>query len=214
MNEPKGVLALFPQEAVATMTVKEVAVAFGYEPDTIRKKAKELFPDMVANGKATRLTEAQATAIKQALTPRTLALKSEVHKSTTDLEMFQRVAESIAWLTTKVQEQQEALALAAPKIAVADNFLRSDRHMSITDAGKHLGMKQGHTLDCLRAGGYLTEKNKPTSKALDENVLHIKQVLIGPDAQGNPRYTSQAVVCANQVENFRRAVEKYRGQKL
>lgn len=63
------------------MSVKEVADAIGYESETIRKKVKELFPEIVENGKPTMLSEKQVFIIRNNLFPRTPALKSGDHLS-------------------------------------------------------------------------------------------------------------------------------------
>jgi hypothetical protein len=63
------------------MSVKEVADAIGYESETIRKKVKELFPEIVENGKPTMLSEKQVFIIRNNLFPRTPAWKSGDHLS-------------------------------------------------------------------------------------------------------------------------------------
>lgn len=47
------------------MTVREVASVLELSPQTIRKWAKILFPEVVRNGKLTLLNELQVTRIKQ-----------------------------------------------------------------------------------------------------------------------------------------------------
>lgn len=47
-----------------SMTVREAAEALGVSHDLVSKRVKELFPNIVKNGKTTRLNEAQITAVK------------------------------------------------------------------------------------------------------------------------------------------------------
>lgn len=126
------------------MTVKEVADAIGYESDTIRKKVKELFPDAVENGKLTMLDQRQVLEIKKALTPRTLALKSEVESATTDLEMMERAADAMRWLYGKVEEERNARIEAERRNAV---LMHVSKTYTATEIAKEMGMRSAQELN-------------------------------------------------------------------
>jgi len=92
-----------------TMTVAQVAQALGYKKDTIRKKVKELFPEIVENGIVTVLTEDQVHELKTVLVPRTLALKSEVTSAVLETEMLDKAREVMSWLIVKTTKQEKEI---------------------------------------------------------------------------------------------------------
>jgi predicted transcriptional regulator len=49
------------------MTVQEVAAALGCNPETIKHHIRELFPDLMQNGKTTYLHEKQVTIILESI---------------------------------------------------------------------------------------------------------------------------------------------------
>lgn len=77
-------------------------------------------------------------------------------------------------------EADKALALAKPKIDLAEQFIRDkDSQYSITAVGKHLGIGQKELFRLIREKGLLTTKNLPTQKALNYGVLLEKTNLCG-----------------------------------
>jgi DNA-binding Lrp family transcriptional regulator len=126
------------------MTVKEVAEALGYERDTIRKKVKELFPELVENGKTTLLNELQVTAIRQSLVPRTLALKSEVDSALTEFDMMERAADVMRWLYAKVEQERAARIDAERKNAI---LMHVSKTYTATEIAKELNMRSAIELN-------------------------------------------------------------------
>jgi len=196
------------------MTVREVAEALGYQPDTIQKTAKalevegkiariEIRPD---SSHALLLDEAQVQAVKDALVPRTQALKSRVDAAVTEQDMAEKALDVMLYLTNKVAEQRaqlavkdEALAIAAPKIESFDALMRSEQTMSITEASKHFHLHpETETFPYLRDHRYLTLDDLPTQAAIDAGYLSLRQTKC-PDGQ----VRSQAVVLASQLETWR-----------
>lgn len=104
------------------MTVKEVAEALGYRPDTIQGKVKELFPKLVKNGIATTLTITEVDIIKQNLVPRNLGLKSEVERAVTPLDIERMTLQVIQYHASRIKELETALAIASPKAELADRL--------------------------------------------------------------------------------------------
>jgi phage antirepressor YoqD-like protein len=191
------------------MTVKEVADALGYKPDTIQGKVKELFPALVKNGIATTLTMVEVDIIKQNLVPRNLGLKSEVDSAVTDIEMKRKALEVMQWMASQVEAEkaariaaeEKALALL-PKAAAHDALMSSENTMSITDAGKHFGLHpRTQVFPYLRDARYLTNNDLPTQAAIDAGYLSMKEVLC-PDGEIRRR----AVVEARQLEIWRTRV--------
>lgn len=184
------------------MTVREIADALGYEQDTIRKKVKELYPDLISQGKVTLLTEPQVLMVKKSLTPRTLALKSGVDNTTTELERQETIAKAIQYLIEDRETLKAQLAEAAPKVESFDALMVSDSCMSITDAAKHFGLHAKLTVfPYFREKCYLTKFNLPTQKAIDADFLTLRQCR-GNDGEMH----SQSVVRRCQLENWRTKV--------
>jgi phage antirepressor YoqD-like protein len=185
------------------MTVAQVAEALGYEPDTIRKKVKELFPDCVEIGKTTYLSEVQVYTLKQALVPRTLALKSGVGKAVVALEMADKAREVMSWLMSETDRLRAELSEAAPKVESFNALMRSEQTMSITDASKHFGLHpKTEVFPYLREHGYLTGLDLPTQSAIDAGYLTMREV----ERRGDSRIIKQACVLASQLETWRTRV--------
>lgn len=181
------------------MTVREVAEALGYKPDTIQGKVKELFPSLVKNGVATTLSMIEVDAIKRSLVPRNLGLKSEVENAVTPLDIERMTLQVIQYHTAKIAELQAELAAAAPKIEAHAALMRSDRNMSITDAAKHFGLHpKTQVFPYLRDRGYLTAHDLPTQAAIDAGYLQLRETHC-PD--GSVR--AQAVVPVASLDIWR-----------
>ena len=198
-------------EAMAkAMTVKQVAEALGMADSTIRNKARELFPDLVENGVTTYLVEEQVQAIKDALVPRTLTLKSKVESAVTALDMANKAREVMAWLMSEsdrlraeLADEREARAIDAPKVESFEALMRSDKTMSITDASKHFGLHpKAEVFPYLRACGYLTMMDLPTQAAIDAGYLALREV----ERRGDGQIIKQACVLVSQLEIWRTRV--------
>lgn len=180
------------------MTVKEVAEALGYETRTVQLKVKELFPAIVEAGKTTMLNEAQVTAIKMDC--------EKKFAVTTDLEMMMMDARVSEWKTRKIQELQaqieqknQQLAIAAPKVESFDAMQRGQNVMSVTQAAKHFGLHpKTEVFPYLRDCGYLTGRDLPSQAALDAGYLVQRQVRC-PDGVFRPA----ACVMLSQLETWR-----------
>jgi len=183
------------------MTVREVSDALGVSEQTIRYWIRKEFPGMAENGKATMLTEAQATAIKRLIGTGRNDLENvvAVAGSTTELEMMMLDAKVAEWKSRRIAELQRELAIAAPKVESFDALMRSERTMSITDAAKHFGMHpKTQVFPYLRSMGYLTLTDLPTQAAIDAGYLSLRE-----SASKDGRVWPQAVVEAWQLENWR-----------
>jgi phage antirepressor YoqD-like protein len=191
------------------MTVKEVAGALGVADRTVRDNIARLFPGIARDGVATLLNEEQVTAIKIAIerSGRTdLANVRQVGNATTELEIAVMTAKVLGYWKEKAEElagqvavKDKALALAAPKIELAEAVGRSEKNMSITDVSKIFGLHpRTEVFPYLRALGYLTRDDLPTQKAIDAGYLALR---VTTDHLGETH--SQAVVETWMLENWR-----------
>lgn len=136
------------------MTVKEVAEVLGVSEITIQKKAKELFPESVKNGIATRLDKYQVQEIKENLVPRNLISKYKVDSAVTELDIENMTTMVIQYHVDKAKRleadnkrlQAVNKALCAdveamtPKALTYDQCCSSDNLHSIQDLGKETGI--------------------------------------------------------------------------
>lgn len=164
------------------MTVKEVAESIGYESETIRKKVKDLFPDIVEPGKATLLSEDQVYILKKTLLPRTPALKSGVENAVTSLdieEMTLKVIEyhraEAARLRIENEAQREQLAIDAPKVAFFDSVTSSKDAIDMKDAAKvlNIGIGRNTLFQKLRDAKILMENNTPYQAYIDRGYFRV-----------------------------------------
>ncbi len=58
------------------MTVKEVAEVLGVTPEAIKKHIREMFPEIIRDGKTTYLNEYHVTKIKKRMIPTTQVVSS------------------------------------------------------------------------------------------------------------------------------------------
>lgn len=190
------------------MTVREVAELLGYEYDTLRKKVKELYPDIVENGKTTYLTEQQVFYLKQYLTPRTLALKSEVDNAVTDIEMKQKAAEVMAWLLRDNEQLKQRNAELEPKAEFYDAVTGSDDTIDIGSAAKVLaipGLGRNNLFAKLRDAGVLMPNNQPYQKHIDAGYFRtIESSYTKPD--GSTHINIKTVVYQRGLNFIRKMV--------
>jgi len=102
-------------------------------------------------------------------------------------------------LTVEENEQLKINELQnAPKVELAETCLRNDTEMSITDAGKHLKISQSAIFKIMRDNEYLTQKRRPTQKALDRKILSLKS---NPSNEVN---WAQTVMNMDNIMNFQK----------
>lgn len=121
------------------MTVKEVAEALGTAESTIRNKVRELFPEIVENGKVTYLNEEQVYILKKSLVPRDLTLKSKVDSALTALDIEEMTIKVLAYHKAEVERLRAELAEAKPKVEVYEKISDSSGLKSLQEVAKILG---------------------------------------------------------------------------
>ena len=165
-------LALFDDKR---MTVRNVAEALGYQPDTIQGKVKELFPDLVKNGVATLLTLEEVDIIKQNLTPRNLGLKSEVEKAVTPIDIERMTLQVIQYHAARVKELETALSIAAPKAELADRLTSSNDAVDLGTVARVLALPYGRNtlFSILRGKKILMADNRPYQEYMDRGYFRV-----------------------------------------
>lgn len=126
------------------MTVKEVADALGTAESTIRNKVKELFPEIVENGKATMITERQAHDIKTAIIPRGLTLKSKLENAVTEIEKQQTIILAMQYLQEGYNAMKARAVEAERKNAV---LMHVRKTYTAGEIAKELGMRSAQELN-------------------------------------------------------------------
>lgn len=184
------------------MTVKEVSDILGVTPEAIRKHIRGIFPDIIINGKTTYLTDSQVTEIKRKMTPSTQVVGNvtRLEKAETILKAMEYINEELLSAKAENVILKESNALMAPKAALADSAIRDEKeHYSITQAGKHLEIRQSDIFSVLRAKHLIDNENLPTQKAIDAKVLQLRT---NPSLNGRNR--QQAIMSMENIYNFKR----------
>lgn len=156
-----------------TMSLNEIADILGYEEDTLRKKCAEL--GFTKNGLKTRLNEEQVTTLKNALVPRTSALKCLGQNALTELEENNMIANALAILqrrNTELQEQNKKLESAAN---FAYQLCSSKDTIDIGECAKVLNKNIGRNslFEFLRNKGVLQNNNIPYQKYIDAGYFRV-----------------------------------------
>lgn len=126
------------------MTVKEVSEALGTAESTIRNKVKELFPEIVENGKQTLITEQQAHEIKTSIVPRDLTLKSKLENAVTEIEKQQTIILAMQYLQEGYNEMKARAIEAERKNAI---LMHVSKTYTAGEIAKELGMRSAQELN-------------------------------------------------------------------
>ena len=203
------------EQTLKLMTVKEVAEILGLDIRTVQLKVKELFPDIVANGKVTYLTQTQVTTVKLRIQENGHLATSNDRSRLADMpktpleedllihQAMQIQANRVLILTQDNERMKNRLELQAPLVALADESIRDEStHFSIRDAGKQIGLNQTKMFNLLRDRGLLTKGTLPTQKAIDLNLLTLRvNVVYGKNRP-------QAVMTMANICNFKETYQK------
>jgi len=175
-----------------TMTVKEVADILGVTTEAIKWNIRNIYPDLMKNGVKTLLTEKQVTKIKKNMIP-----TSQLVGAKTESEMVEKTMEVLTFWKQKHDELKLENEVLKPKALIADEAIRDkDKHYSIRDAGKHIGLNQKRIFEILRDHDLLTKKRLPTQKALNLGLLTLKTNTV--DGTNRP----QSVMTMENICNF------------
>lgn len=117
----------------------------------------------------------------------------------TDPDNIQRLLDAWKADRTKLLEAEARIVKDAPKIEAHDALMRTKKTISITDAAKHFGLPpKTQVFPYLRENGYLTKFDMPSQKALNADLLILREVHC-PDGVVRP----QALVAVRQLDTWR-----------
>jgi len=135
------------------MTVKEIADALNVSEQTIRHHIRNVFPEIVENGKATLLNEEQATAIKSLIgTGRNdLANVSQVKNVVTESDIERMTLQVIEYHQNRVKQLEAENAVMLPKAEAFDALISREHLINFRDAASRLGMTQSSFMDLLKS---------------------------------------------------------------
>jgi anti-repressor protein len=104
----------------------------------------------------------------------------------------------------QIEAQKTLLIEQAPKVEAYNTLIKTDTMMSLSNACKHFGIQPiKHGIPSLKYHGYLTTKNLPTQRAIDLDIMKLKET-VGNDS----RTHMQAVVEACQLVKFGKVMER------
>jgi len=207
MNE----LEVFSRVMAESMTVKQVAEALNVSDRTVRDNIARLYPGLMKDGATTFLTDAQATAIKQAIERsgrNDLANVRQVTAITTDLEMRQKAAEVMAWLMRDNEALKAKNAELEPKAAFFDQVADSKDAIAMREAAAVLnipGMGRTNLCKTLREKGVLDSSNVPYRRFQDAGYFRVIETSY-TDAYGESHVNTKTLVYQRGLDYIRKVV--------
>jgi len=184
-----------------TMTVKEVAEIFKVSQDTILRKVKEYFPEIVRNGKITYLNEYQVTKIKIELEKNySINLRNGEELPKTKLEEELLIMQAMQIQKNRIDILQKENEIMKPKALSYDVFMSSDGLHSIGEVAKMFGTGSKRLFKMLRENNYLMANNIPYQQFIDAGYFEIKQKVI-PTGEAIPvtKVTAKGIVFIEKI---------------
>ena len=160
------------------MTVKEVAAAMGVTERTIQRYVKNLFPEVIENGKVTYLSELQVTKIKLEL-EKAKNLDSVVELPKTRLEKSLLIRQAIGLLEEEIDDLKVQAEINKPKVEFFEKVGAADGLHSIGDSAKLLGFGRNTLFIELRDRKILMKNNSPYQRFIDAGYFEVKENVVG-----------------------------------
>lgn len=182
-----------------TMTVKEIAESLNVPIRTLHDSIDRVLPGIKQNGKTTYLTESQAVLISIDLKKaHNIDLASTRKVAITEQEEDRTIINAMQILVRRNEDYKNLIDELKPKADLAEIALRdTNKHYSIRDAGKILGLSQSEIFALLRSYGLLTTKDIPSQKSLSYKILTLRTNIVG-----NKTFP-QSVMTMENIDNFR-----------
>jgi phage antirepressor YoqD-like protein len=156
------------------MFLTQVAGALGVNDRTIQRYAKKLFPGLVKNGTATKLSELQVTKIKLEL-EKAKNLDTAVELPKTDLEKELLIRQAMQFQDEKINNLQSQLEQAKPAIEFHKQVGDSSGLHTIAEAAKMLGTGRNRLFGKLRGNNVLRDNNEPYQRFIESGYFEIKE---------------------------------------
>ena len=152
------------------MTVKEVAEILGVTPEAIKKHIREMFPEIIRDGKTTYLNEYHVTRIKKRMIPTTQVVSSvtDLDKAETIAKAWKYIIEEVEMLRKQAKEQKPAVDFYK---AVTDS--RDAIEMSQVAKVLELGYGRSILFRKLRELNILRYNNEPYQTFIDAGYFRI-----------------------------------------
>ena len=162
------------------MTVKEISEILGVSRELITKKAKELFPDDIINGKTTYLDEKQVTFLKLDLVKK-YEVKTQLEKQLLIQQAMNLQQEMIVDLTKENSNLKIENSEMKPKVSEYDLFMKSESSQSFGDVAKILKIGRNSLFKILRDKKILMTNNVPYQEYMKYFEVIEKPIQIGKD---------------------------------
>jgi phage antirepressor YoqD-like protein len=204
------------------MTVKEVAEAFGCNPETVKGHIRELFPGLMQNGKATLLDDKQATIILESIKKSTAehrGLESiNLQRSVAGIETGQRRALRIELLHRQIETELEAeiaelkekAEADRPKVEFFDQVAESRDALQMRDVAAALNIPdlgRNKIFEVLRKKGVLDDRNIPYREYQDRGYFRVIEQK-WTDKEGETHISLKPLVYQRGIDFIRKVLRQ------
>jgi phage antirepressor YoqD-like protein len=162
------------------MTVREVAEVLKIDPRSVQLKVKELFPEIVENGKTTYLDEAQVTTIKLNLEKK-FEVKTALEKALIVQQALKIQQEEIAELQEQNAAQAKRIADMTPQVETLEKITATSDDVSVRELAAILAVPnlgQNNLFKRLQKDGFIDCFKRPYREFIERGYIYSKDVYI------------------------------------
>jgi len=172
------------------MTVKEISEAIGVPERTIHNAIARVLPGVKKNGFITMLTQEQVALVSSELKrAHNSDLASTGKVINTDIEMLQKAAEVMAWLTGQLDKEREGRLAAEGRV---NRLVHNNRTYTTTELAKELGFKSAQAMnEDLHERGVQFKDTRGVWVLYSEYAGRGFQNIKQKEVNGAPRYYSE-----------------------
>jgi phage antirepressor YoqD-like protein len=159
------------------MTVKEVAKILNVDERTVQRHAKEMFPEIIQNGKQTFLNEINVTAIKLKIERsgrNDLGNVAELPK--TDLVKEKIIFQAWQFMNEKIERLEKESLILKPKAIFYDQVTGSTDTIDMREVASVLnieGLGRNKLFAFLRSKKILDKDNQPYRQFIDSGYFRV-----------------------------------------
>jgi len=183
-----------------TMTILELAETLNVTTRTITRYVAKLCPNELRHGSTTYLNENQVTAIKLDL-EKNKHLDTSVTLPKTDLEKKLLVQQAMNILNEEIEELQNQLQDAQPKIEFHDQVGDSGGLYSIGETAKILGTGRNRLFDWLRDEGIFFNR-QPYQSYIEQGYFKLKTLSYNKYVQSQAFTTPKGLLWLQRQRNL------------